>query len=52
MDSVFNRVMDEHHDYKLMKTGDATWAKVDKMIAKPHTQLLLLEVPKGVSTCV
>ena len=48
VDSVVHGLMSEHKDYKRMKTGDATWAKIDKLMNKPTTQLILVEVPKGV----
>ena len=41
--------MSESAGYKKLKTGDQTWAKIDKIIGKPSTQLILFEVPKGVS---
>ena len=33
-DSIIQTVNDEFQDFKRMKTGDAKWAKVDKMIGK------------------
>ena len=47
-DSIIHGVMNEHRDYKRMKTGDSTWNKVAKIMAKPSTRLMLIEVPKGV----
>ncbi len=47
-DSIIHGVLNDEVDYKRMKTGDSTWNKIDKMISKANTQILLIEVPKGV----
>lgn len=41
--------MDEHLNYKRMKTTSEKWTKIQRVIEKPETQLCLIEVPKGVS---
>ena len=41
--------MDEHLNYKRMKTTSEKWTKIQRVIEKPDTQLCLIEVPKGVS---
>ena len=41
-------LLEDHRDYKRMKTDDSRWAKIDKRISQPSTQLILFEVPKGV----
>ena len=48
-DSVLGNRMDEHLNYKRMKTSSEKWTKIQRVIEKPETQLCLIEVPKGVS---
>jgi hypothetical protein len=40
-------LLNETRDYKRLKTGDHRWAKIDKTLQKPATQLVLIEVPRG-----
>ena len=49
VDSVVQGLLDEARDFKRLKTDDHRWRKIDKIISQNATQLLLLEVPKGVS---
>ena len=49
-DSVLGNRMDEHVNFKKMKTNSSRWAKLRQTIDKKGTQLVLFEVPKGVST--
>ncbi len=48
-DSVIAGVMDQYQDFKQMPVGNRKWPKVDKLINKDTTKLILFEVPKGVS---
>jgi hypothetical protein len=41
--------VDEFYDFKRLKTGDEKWAKIDKLIKRKETELILFEVPKGVN---
>ena len=41
--------MDEHLNYKRMKTTSEKWTKIQRVIEKPDTQLCIIEVPKEVS---
>jgi len=41
--------LNESSTFKKLKTGDSTWSKIDKIIAKDSSKLILFEVPKGVS---
>jgi hypothetical protein len=48
LDSIHG-MMSEQRDFKRLKTSDARWKKVEKTLAQPQTQLILIEVPKGVN---
>ena len=37
VDSIISGALSESAGFKKMKTGDTTWAKIDKIIAKPST---------------
>eukprot|EP00347_Sterkiella_histriomuscorum_P017899 403347556 len=47
VDSIISGALSESAGFKRMRTGDVTWGKIDKIISKPSTQLILFEVPKG-----
>lgn len=49
LDSIHG-MMSEQRDFKRLKTTDQRWKKVEKTIMQPSTQLILIEVPKGVIT--
>ena len=50
IDSNLSDVYDEFRDYKKLKVdSEGKWAKVNKLISKDFTQLVLFEVPRGVS---
>jgi hypothetical protein len=49
LDSIHG-MMSEQRDFKRLKTTDQRWKKVEKTIMQPQTQLILIEVPKGVIT--
>ena len=47
-DSVLGNRMDEHVNYKRLKSASDKWQKIQRIIDKPDTQLCLIEAPKGV----
>ena len=50
-DSVLGNRMDELHDFRKLKSARSPkWQKVRSVIDKEHTKLMIIEVPKNVST--
>lgn len=49
VDSVLHGLFDEARDLKRMTADGKKWKKISHIIAKPTTQLLLFEVPRGVT---
>lgn len=49
LDSVLHGLLDGERDMKKLGTEDSRWKKIDHIINKPTTSLILFEVPKGVS---
>lgn len=50
VDSILGAALNGSNDFKIMRTGDHTWSKIDNIINKSTTKLMLFELPKGVSS--
>ena len=49
LDSVLHGVLEGGKELVKMTTDSQRWKKIDQIINKPESQLVLLEVPRGVS---